>query len=1002
MLAAQDSSDFPATRLDPLEAEVVLAEDMRAIKRLQRAYGFYLDKGMWADLADLFTEDAIARYPAGTFIGKDSIRRHLHLNVGGVALGENGLGDDRLYNHMTFQPVVHIGDDGQSAQGRWRVWATFGSFGGSAFWAEGAYEMQYAKSGGVWRIASLTYQSGFGAPYETGWVNPGDGGRSTRTRELPHPPDEPRNEACGGFPQACIGPFHFDNPSRSAAGVAWHSPASRPQSNTAPPGGPLSRQDNARIADLQRRAIVLRAEQHIENLQRAYGYYYDRREWDHVADLFADGATLEMGLRGVYEGRARIREFLDALGPAGLKDGVLNDHVQLQMIVDVAPDGRTAKSRSREFNMLGTYGGSGTWSEGIYNNTFVFEDGVWKIKSLRYYPSFISDYDKGWAQDAQAPAGPSEAVPADRGPSARYQIYPRANIPPYHYDNPVTDTPPRYPLEAGRPSRAALSSVRRDVRAARRGTAPALEGQTAAVAGVIAASRDESISQAIDRTLTGIERTVWAVKDQHELENLKNTYGYYLDKNLWNDLADLFAEGGSMELAQRGRYIGRERVRSFLFNVFGNEGPVPGCLGNHIQMQPVIHISADGRSAQMRSRMMQQLTFGPRASMGAAVYEDEAIREDGVWKFTRVHAYNTWGAGYDGGWMRSPSSRVPGPSRTYPPDEPPSLEFTMFPSVYEIPFHYDNPVSGRPGNSPELRERMNNRSFDGFMAPEIAAQLREIGSVIDPTATAAIYAPLHAAIESRVTPVRDLRYGAHARNMLDVFSNTSSGDDAPVLVFIHGGGFQRGAKSADGSPFYDNIMRWSAEQGFVGVNINYRLAPEFGWPSGVEDLRALIAWLNENIAAYGGDSKKIFLWGHSAGAGHVADYIAEQFRDGRADGIRGAVLLSGMYELGTEVSMWNVYYGDAVAEYPRRSSAPILPRTDTPVMVVDAELDPGWAIAQAQLLTDAYGHAGKSLERLHLAGHSHLSESYAVGTSDRSLTDPIVRFIEATLARENE
>ena len=301
-----------------------------------------------------------------------------------------------------------------------------------------------------------------------------------------------------------------------------------------------------------------------------------------------------------------------------------------------------------------------------------------------------------------------------------------------------------------------------------------------------------------------------------------------------------------------------------------------------------------------------------------------------------------------------------------------------------------------------LRDGMNTRSLDGFMTPEIAAQLREIGALIDPPATAAIYVPLHEVTAQTAIPVRNLRYGPYERNVLDVFSQATPGDDAPVLVFIHGGGFQRGAKSSDDSPFYDNIMRWAAEQGFVGVNINYRLAPEFVWPAGIEDLRALVGWLDENIAGYGGDPRKVFLWGHSAGAGHVADYIAEQVRDARGATVRGAILLSGMYELGSEVSIWSAYYGDDVAEYPRRSAASVLPQTQIPLMLVDADLDPEWAKVQAQRLSQIFDAAGTSLERLHLAGHSHLSESYAVGTADRSLTDPIVRFIEEILALENE
>jgi hypothetical protein len=85
-----------------------------------------------------------------------------------------------------------------------------------------------------------------------------------------------------------------------------------------------------------------------------------------------------------------------------------------------------------------------------------------------------------------------------------------------------------------------------------------------------------------------------------------------------DDLAKLFAVNGSIELAQRGVYIGRERVRAFLFNV------------------------------------------------GASLYENEFVKEDGAWKFSVDHTFNTWTAGYDGGWARNPGRGVPGPSKTFP------------------------------------------------------------------------------------------------------------------------------------------------------------------------------------------------------------------------------------------------------------------------------------------------------------------------------------------------
>ena len=76
--SAQPASTSLDARLDALEAQVVAAEDVSALKRLQREYGYYVDKGMWEDVADLYTDDAVANYPAGTYIGHESIRKHLY------------------------------------------------------------------------------------------------------------------------------------------------------------------------------------------------------------------------------------------------------------------------------------------------------------------------------------------------------------------------------------------------------------------------------------------------------------------------------------------------------------------------------------------------------------------------------------------------------------------------------------------------------------------------------------------------------------------------------------------------------------------------------------------------------------------------------------------------------------------------------------------------------------------------------------------------------------
>ena len=284
------------------------------------------------------------------------------------------------------------------------------------------------------------------------------------------------------------------------------------------------------------------------------------------------------------------------------------------------------------------------------------------------------------------------------------------------------------------------------------------------------------------------------------------------------------------------------------------------------------------------------------------------------------------------------------------------------------------------------------------MPPEVATELRAIGARIETQRTADLYAPLQPKEPyAWLAVTRDLKYGPHERHALDVFAAPlmDSGYPVakPVVVFVHGGGFARGAKRTEGTPFYDNIGLWAVGRDLVGVTMNYRLAPESTWPSGIADVAAAVAWLKANVERFGGNPRKIVLWGHSAGAAHVADYVADAAKRGLDAGLAGAVLTSGFYDLGKEVSVWKVYDGEDVATYAERSSLPGLVATSVPLFVNDAELDPNMFREQTDKLVAARAAAGKPVERVHLTGHSHISETYAVGTGDRSLSLPVLQFI---------
>jgi triacylglycerol lipase len=134
----------------------------------------------------------------------------------------------------------------------------------------------------------------------------------------------------------------------------------------------------------------------------------------------------------------------------------------------------------------------------------------------------------------------------------------------------------------------------------------------------------------------------------------------------------------------------------------------------------------------------------------------------------------------------------------------------MFPTVYETPFHYPHPVTGRATstgtpNPPTSIATMSQTDLG--MPDDIAAELRTIGARIETQRTAELYAPLQPKEPyAWLAVARDLKYGPHERNALDVFTTRGAGvgkspASKPVIVFVHGGGFARGAKRTEGLPF---------------------------------------------------------------------------------------------------------------------------------------------------------------------------------------------------------
>jgi acetyl esterase/lipase len=288
---------------------------------------------------------------------------------------------------------------------------------------------------------------------------------------------------------------------------------------------------------------------------------------------------------------------------------------------------------------------------------------------------------------------------------------------------------------------------------------------------------------------------------------------------------------------------------------------------------------------------------------------------------------------------------------------------------------------------------------EGPMPPEIAGKLKELGHVIDPPNTALLYAPLQ---EKEPYPdvriERDVKYGPADRNLLDVFMPQTPAAGRPVLIFVHGGAFVRGNRRLPGTPFYDNVMLWAVKNGFVGVNITYRLAPQFPWPVGAEDVAAAVQWVSDKIGERGGDPARIYLMGHSAGAVHVASYVSHpEFYKVRDGGLKGAIMASGIYDL-TATPLGDpehAYFGDDPSRYAGQSSLPGLLTTTIPLMAVTAELDPPVFVKQFDILKEAACKRPVGCARaLLLQQHSHMSEIFSINTADTRLASEILDFVK--------
>lgn len=418
-----------AERIGSIDQRADRVGDYDELKNLQQIYGFYVDKALWDQVVDLFAEDGSLELGFnGVYVGKDAIRKYLY----SLTDGKPGLLKGQLNNHPQFSPYITIGSDGVRAKARWQQWIYDGILGAGSGgnWGAGTYENEYVKEGGVWKIKTLHFFERFYAPYEGGWTRaaPETAYRYGKSKVKP---TKPSSVVYAPYPASFEPPFHDDRPDQ--AGALLSAGDAR---KAKPSAGKTVAELEGEVRALELKLERLQAVDAVETLEAAYGFYVDKSLPDAISALFAQNSTLEILGRGVFIGLDRNYEYMRRLSAPA--PGAMFNHMPLQPVVHVSPDGNSAQARARLLVMFGATGRAGQWGDGTYENTFIKENGVWKFQTLMGTMGMYTDYDEGWAKKPAPMMSYFPGYPPDMPTSLKYEPYPANFVTPFHYKNPVS------------------------------------------------------------------------------------------------------------------------------------------------------------------------------------------------------------------------------------------------------------------------------------------------------------------------------------------------------------------------------------------------------------------------------------------------------------------------------------------------------------------------------------------------------------------------------------
>lgn len=401
----------PASRatLGTLSRRIAALNEEDAVRNLQSAYGYYADRKMWDNVADLFAKDgAVEIGGIGIYRGAAGVHRWLE------TMGPAGLKHGQLNDRPQFDVTVAVAPGGREA---WARGIELGMLGEAdkeqGAWEVAVFRNRFVKENGVWKIRELRRFPLFKADYFQGWgksriIDPVPGGAQA--------PDAPVPAADSAAPGMAMPAFLRPDP---VMGGPVATVAATPLTGmiaTVRPT-PLS------LAEARRRLALSTAYDAVENISSAYGYFLDDFQSPLFSALMADKGFKVSAFAGYYVGRDRVTEAgVRVWGkPPTTRPGI-SYHWRTQPVILVAADGRSANARFRLFQPRtgktvgkpGDFYGAAFWG-GIYHDQMVLEHGIWRFWNLSLDEPYINPvgWKGGWAMakdPAEPPSGPASPL----------------------------------------------------------------------------------------------------------------------------------------------------------------------------------------------------------------------------------------------------------------------------------------------------------------------------------------------------------------------------------------------------------------------------------------------------------------------------------------------------------------------------------------------------------------------------------------------------------------